>query len=232
MLTAVGMRHVCASCPACRWLLECAEAQRLLDEAAFALPPPAASQEQGAPNAAAAQPAASKGGASSMLAADTYQQQQQQRPRAEAHLPPATVAAAAARAARAPDPLRQSVNSRPISSLQRQPAAPSLHTQAPSVKRSVHWGADVSEGSAAGGGSAASAAAYAAAAAVLPTEVERAAVRHDDAGGACSAVQLWSWTRVAGRLPAVCPALHFAHPPSVLTAVLLQRRRPTTAACP
>lgn len=178
----------------CSWLLQCAEAQRRLDEAAFSVTPPPGAQEQAAPNSTSGQPAASKGGtgsswaggASSMGVADTYQQQQQPRTGGNAQLPPATVAAAAARAARALDPLRQSVNSRPISSVHRQPAAPSLHTQAPSVKRSVHWGADVSEGSAAGGGgavaSAAHAAAAAAVAAVLPSEVERAAVRHEGAG--------------------------------------------------
>lgn len=172
-----------------RWLLECAQAQRWLDEAAFPVPPPPAapnaSKEQAAPNTASSdRPTASKGsswaGESSMLAADTYWGEGL----GQGPLPPTTLVAGAARAARAPDPLRQSVNSRPLSSFGGQAAA-SLQTQAPSAKRSgqrsVHW--QGSEGSSVQAGAAA-AAAHAAAAAVLPAELERQhwAAQQEDEG--------------------------------------------------
>ncbi|PRW59970.1 BRCT domain DNA repair [Chlorella sorokiniana] len=155
-----------------RWVLESAQAGQRLDEEGFPVHP--LPQEQAAPAASARRPVDSwavGGGGVSEQAADTYQQ-----PQRPGSLPPATVAAAAARAARPANPLRNSVNSRPLSTFTAGQPAPSLQTQAPSAGRSVRW--QVSEGSpmqwgACSGAAAAAAAAHAAAAAVLPGQVEQ-----------------------------------------------------------
>lgn len=165
-----------------RWVLECAQSGRRLDEASF-LPelPPAdallvAGQEQAAPGSSA-----SKGG--SVLAADSYQPLQ--------GLPAATVAAAAARAQR---------TGAPPSRLRH--AAPSLQTQAPSVKHSVHWQAPQ------GSRGSVQAAPNAAAAAVLPEQLERRAQLQD-----------------AGEAPRWAMSLHPAArppPPGVYPPVTVQ----------
>lgn len=165
----------------CRWVLQCAQAGRRLAEGGFPVQPPA--QEQAARNAPARRPAGSwagsgGSGAGSELAADTWGQQ--------GHFPAATVAAAAARAGRPADPLRRSVNSRPLSSFPAGPPAPSLQTQAPSVKRSVRWQAAGGSPAqqAASIGTAAAAAAHAAAAAVLPAQVEQRCLARQEDGEA------------------------------------------------
>lgn len=138
-------------------------------------------QEQAAPCASGRRPAGSwagSAGQASEQAADTYRQ-----PQGHLGLPSATVAAAAARAARPADPLRQSVNSRPLSSFAGGQPAPSLQTQAPSAGRSVRW--QVCEGSPAQWGASsggAAAAAHVAAAAVLPGQVKQQCLVQQEAG--------------------------------------------------
>ena len=186
-----------------RWALDSAAAGRRLDEAAYALAPPPG-LEQVAPNAAAA-PAVS---GCSDGAADTA-----------CGLPPATLVAAAARSARPPDPLRASLNSRPLRDFGGPAAAPSLQslqTQGPSARRSVRWAPSLSDGSSE---------AAAAAAAVLPATVERPAQHSDE--GACelqgrSGVLHWP----------LCPTVDTpSSAPSPQAQMAAPRRRQTIASC-
>ncbi|KAL4458919.1 hypothetical protein ABPG75_013784 [Micractinium tetrahymenae] len=193
------------------WLMQSVQAGQRLDEAAFpatlpALPPPASgAKEQAAPNAAALvdkRPASSRritSSTSSLLAADTYQYHSG---RQQGLFSAATVAAAGARAQRAPpQALQQSVNSRPLSSFRQ--SARSLHTQSPSVKRSVRLqdpaasqGSAGRAGSTARGGTPGASAAELAAAAVagvLPFEVEAHLVQQEDEAGRAHALTVtWS----------------------------------------
>lgn len=159
--------------------MDSAAAGQRLDESLFQLPadllalaaPAVAAQEQAAPNALAgglrASWEASKG---SMLVADTYAAPADQRGRQQQQVQEGPLS----------DPLRRSVNSRPLASFGQAQAAASLHTQSPSVKHSlqgsVRWqaaeaGAGVSQ--------AAISRPAAAAAAALPAQLER---RHQEEG--------------------------------------------------
>lgn len=191
-----------------QWLLQSAQAEARLDEAAFPLHVPQAlvpaDQEQAAPNTSAAgrRPLASKGSAASIatssrtssMAAETFQGPGGSRQAQEQQWNPSAAAGAAGHMQHPADPLRQSVNSRPLSSFR--PPVSSLHTQSPSIKRSVRWQHPAAEGvmsvsqcstarraAGSGAGTAAAAAAHAATAAgVLPAEVEHLAQQEEEDG--------------------------------------------------